>query len=402
MFSLRASSGLLRNVSSVVAQSTSQTTCNTLRTIVPSRGYAVRSSREAIASYDTVIPQFKTYKPITPGIRHLKRPINDHLYKGKPVRLLTTALRKKGGRNSTGRITVRSRGGGHRQRIRLIDFTRAEPGPYDVVRLEYDPGRSGHIALVKARDTKVEGKARWKYILAPEGLRAGDVVESYRAGLPDEMLKGAASDDELEQNTGEELTAEEIAQLEKDKSTSESLVIGILRGKIIKPGNCVPLRLIPTGTVVHNVALNPLGKAILVRSAGTFAQVVHHESNGRYSHVRLQSGELRKVLSNCVASIGKVSNPLWNERQIGKAGRNRWLGKRPHVRGVAMNACDHPHGGGRGKSKSDKHPVSIWGWGAKGTRTRKPGPRGPKGSNKMVLKERPRGKERKGEGATVQ
>ncbi|KIJ13781.1 hypothetical protein PAXINDRAFT_80219 [Paxillus involutus ATCC 200175] len=402
MFSLRAGSSFLRSVCSVTAQSTSRTTCNALRTIVPSRGYAARSSGEAIASYDTVVPQFKTYKPITPGIRHLKRPINDHIYRGKPVRLLTAALRKKGGRNSTGRITVRFRGGGHKQRIRLVDFKRMDPGPYDVVRVEYDPGRSGHIALTKARDPKVEGGAKWKYILAPEGLRAGDVVESYRSGLPDELLKGFRGEDELEQNEAEGLSAEEIAQRAKDKSTSDSLLVGILRGTIIKPGNCVPLKLIPTGTVVHNVALSPLGKAILVRSAGTFAQVVHHEPNGRYSHVRLQSGELRKVLSNCVASIGKVSNPLWNERQLGKAGRSRWLGRRPRVRGVAMNACDHPHGGGRGKSKSNKHPVSIWGWGTKGTRTRKPGPRGPKGSNKMVLKERPRGRERKGEGATVQ
>ncbi|KIJ66558.1 hypothetical protein HYDPIDRAFT_109607 [Hydnomerulius pinastri MD-312] len=401
MFGLRAGSSLLRGVSSVPPHSASRIACNVLRTAAPSRSYAARHSKETIDSYDTAIPEFKTYKPITPSIRHLKRPINDHLYKGKPVRLLTTALRKKGGRNSTGRITVRFRGGGHKQRIRLVDFKRTEPGAYDVVRIEYDPGRSGHIALIKARNPNAEGTAKWKYILAPEGLRAGDVVESYRAGLSDEVLKGLNSSDGEELKEGVELTEEEIAQQAEDNSTTDSLLVGILRGKIVKPGNCVPLKLIPTGTVVHNIALDPIGKAVLVRSAGTFGLVVHHEENGRYSHIQLQSGELRKVLSNCVASIGKVSNPLWNERSLGKAGRSRWLGRRPRVRGVAMNANDHPHGGGRGKSKSNKHPVSIWGWGAKGTRTRKPGARGPKGSNKMVIKERPRGKERKGDGAVV-
>ncbi|KAF8452130.1 translation protein SH3-like domain-containing protein [Boletus edulis BED1] len=297
--------------------------------------------------------------------------------KAKPIRVLTTALRRKGGRNATGRITVRFRGGGHRRRIRIVDFMRMEPGPHDVVRIEYDPGRSGHIALLKARDPNAEGNAKWKYILAPEGVRAGDVVESYRSGLTASLIQSTFSLDEITQHG-------------KDQSTSDALLIGTLRGVIIKLGNCVPIKLIPTGTMVHNVSLDPRGKAILVRAAGTFAQVVHHEENGRYSHIRLQSGEVRKVLSNCVASIGKVSNPLWDDRKLGKAGRNRWLGWRPRVRGVAMNACDHPHGGGRGKSKSDKHPVSIWGWGTKGTRTRKPGPM----TNKMVIKERPRGKEK--------
>jgi ribosomal protein L2 len=306
-----------------------------------SRSYAARTTREAIASYDTVVTEFKTYKPITPGIRHLRRPINDHLYKGKPVRALTTALRRKGGRNSTGRITVRFRGGGHRRRIRLVDFARMEPGPYDVVRIEYDPGRSGHIALVQARDPNAEGKAKWKYILAPEGLKAGNVVESYRSGLPASLIQSArGTEDENGEEDGGKKTwsVDEIAQSGKNQSTSDALLIGILRGAIVKLGNCVPIKLIPTGTMVHNVSLDPLGKGILVRSAGTFAQVVHHEENGRYSHIRLQSGEVRKVLSNCAASIGRVSNPLWDDRNLGKAGRNRWLGWRPRVRGVAMNA----------------------------------------------------------------
>ena len=214
-----------------------------------------------------------------------------------------------------------------------------ELGPYDVVRIEYDPGRSGHIALVKARDAGAEGGARWKYILAPEGLRAGDVVESYRSGLSGSLIQSVRGEDAGDEDAGKKTwSVDEIAQRGKDQSTSDALLIGILRGAIIKLGNCVPLKLIPTGTMVHNVSLDPLGKAILVRAAGTFAQVVHHEENGRYSHIRLQSGEVRKVLSNCAASIGRVSNPLWDDRNLGKAGRNRWLGWRPRVRGVAMNA----------------------------------------------------------------
>ena len=328
----------LRALRSLAVRSTPRPTAAPL---CPSRAYAARTTRETIASYDAVVTEFKTYKPITPGIRHLRRPINAHLYKGKPIRVLTTALRRKGGRNTTGRITVRFRGGGHRRRIRIVDFSRMEPGPYDVVRIEYDPGRSGHIALLKARDSGAEGRARWKYILAPEGLRAGDVVESYRSGLTSSLVQSARGAGENAGDEGGEKkmwSVDEIAQCGKDQSTSDALLIGILRGAIIKLGNCVPIKLIPTGTMVHNVSLDPIGKAILVRAAGTFAQVVHHEENGRYSHIRLQSGEVRKVLSNCVASIGRVSNPLWDDRNLGKAGRNRWLGWRPRVRGVAMNA----------------------------------------------------------------
>jgi ribosomal protein L2 len=214
--------------------------------------------------------------------------------------LLTASLRKHGGRNSHGRITVRFRGGGHKRRVRLIDFVRTEPGEYDVVRIEYDPGRSAHIALIKARDPKAEGKTKWKYILATEAMRPGDVVQSFRMGMPDET--------------------------------------GVLRARTVRPGNVLPIRSIPTGTVIHCVSLSPTGKALLVRSAGSFAQVVHHDESGRYSHVRLQSGEVRKVLQDCCATIGRVSNLNWKGRKIGKAGRNRWLGWRPRVRGVAMNA----------------------------------------------------------------
>ncbi|KAJ7630814.1 translation protein SH3-like domain-containing protein [Roridomyces roridus] len=289
---------------------------------------------------------FKTYKPISPGIRHLRRPLNPHIWEGRPVIQLTIAKRKKGGRNSSGRITVRHRGGGHRQRIRTLDFRREEPGVHDVVRIEYDPGRSAHIALLKNRDPKAQGMKKWNYIVAPR-----EYVRETRCRASGRVFQ-----------------------------------------TVFVPG--LDLKLIPIGTVVHNICLQPDGPAILVRSAGSAGQVVGHDGH-RYTHVRLQSGEVRKVLQDCCATIGRVSNPLWKNRSLGKAGRARWLGRRPSVRGVAMNANDHPHGGGRGRSKSNKHPVSIWGWSAKGTRTRKPGPKGPKNSNKMVIRERPRGQARR-------
>ena len=274
---------------------------------------------------------FKTYKPITPGIRHLKLPLNEHLYEGRPVRLLTIAKRKTGGRNAHGKITVRHRGGGHRQRIRTVDFMREEPGVYDVVRIEYDPGRSAHIALIRSRDLSAEGMQRWKYIIATEGMRAGDEVQSFRRGIPDDFLP----------RTGEKTEGGGGAE-KMDAATAQSLSIGILRTMTLKPGNVLPLKLIPAGTVIHNIALKPNGPAILVRSAGSFGQIVSHEEAGRYSHVRLQSGEVRKVLQDCCATIGKVSNPLWEQRNLGKAGRSRWLGWRPSVRGVAMNAYVYP------------------------------------------------------------
>jgi len=346
---------------------------------------------------------FKTYKPITPGIRHLKRPLNPHIWEGRPVRLLTFARRKRGGRNSQGVITVRHRGGGHRQRIRIVDFHRKEPGIHDVVRIEYDPGRSAHIALVRNRNPNAEGMKKWSYILATEGMRAGDQVQSFRQGIPRGFIPGF--DDAFKEGKGD-----------SSGSSSQNLALGLLRTLTLKPGNVLPLRLIPPGTIIHNISLKIDGPGILVRSAGSYGQIIAHEEGGRYVQVQLQSGEVRKVLKNCCATIGKVSNSLWKNRILGKAGRARWLGRRPSVRGVAMNAyvaigffvllitliwllfhsCDHPHGGGRGRSKSDKHPVSIWGWGTKGTRTRKPGPKGPKNSNKMVIRERPRGVEKRG------
>ncbi|KAF9469509.1 translation protein SH3-like domain-containing protein [Collybia nuda] len=335
---------------------------------------------------------FKTYKPVSPGIRHLKRPLNPHIYEGRPVRLLTIAKRKTGGRNAHGRITVRHRGGGHKQRIRTLDFKREEPGVHDVVRIEYDPGRSAHIALVRNRNLNVEGMKKWSYIIATEGMRAGDEVQSFRQGIPDGFVPGFDVSTEQVKTLQK---SEESGTPEDTGSSAQSLALGILRTMTLKPGNVLPLKLIPPGTVVHNIALKPDGPGILVRSAGSFGQVIAHEPAGRYTQVRLQSGEVRKILQDCCATVGKVSNPLWKSINLGKAGRSRWLGWRPSVRGVAMNANDHPHGGGRGKSKSNKHPVSPWGWGTKGTRTRKPGPKGPKNSNKMVIRERPRGKEKR-------
>ncbi|KAJ3992612.1 translation protein SH3-like domain-containing protein [Lentinula boryana] len=354
---------------------------------------------------------FQTYKPVTPGLRHLKRPLNPHIYAGRPVRLLTYPLRKSGGRNNTGRITVRHRGGGHRQRIRIVDWKRAEGGIWDVVRIEYDPGRSAHLALIKRRRTPETAEASaavdgeepqqgsgWAYILATEGMRAGDSVQSFRSGIPPDLvpglnltLPGAKSKSQSDSSDNE------------DADTSSSLALGIFRALTLKSGNVLPLALIPPGTVVHNLTLTPTGPARLVRSAGTSALVVAHENADQspsptptlYSQVRLASGEIRRILQSAFATIGTVSNPLWKNRSLGKAGRSRWLGWRPAVRGVAMNAKDHPHGGGRGKGKSNKHPVSIWGWGTKGTRTRKPGPKGPKNSNKLVIKERPRGVDRR-------
>jgi ribosomal protein L2 len=278
---------------------------------------------------------FKTYKPVSPGIRHLRRPLNPHIYEGRPVRLLTIAKRKSGGRNAHGHITVRHRGGGHRQRIRTIDFTRQEPGVHDVVRIEYDPGRSAHIALVRNRDTKVEGMKKWSYIIATEGMRAGDEVQSFRQGIPDGFVPASKDVSKEERLQGSQEEGDGIDSVE---SSAQSLAIGILRTMTLKPGNVLPLRLIPPGTVIHNVALSPKGPGILVRSAGSFGQVIAHEDSGRYTQVRLQSGEVRKVLQDCCATIGKVSNPLWKSRHLGKAGRSRWLGWRPSVRGVAMNA----------------------------------------------------------------
>ncbi|KAG8741765.1 hypothetical protein FRC10_002432 [Ceratobasidium sp. 414] len=344
--------------------------------------------------------RFKTYKPVTPSLRHLRLPVSPHLFQGRPLRALTIAKREKAGRGRGGRVVVRSRGGGHRQRLRIVDFMRTAPGPHDVIRIEYDPGRSAHIALIKSRDP--DPSQPWSYILACDGLRAGDVVESFRSGIPPGLIEGFVDPPTPTKRSIRALAApsspQAILTAAPDASdiaaanASTNLSLGVLRARTLRPGNVLPLRLIPAGALIHAIALSPTGRAALVRSAGTFAQVVAHDDQGLWTQVRLQSGEVRNIMQRCVATIGKVSNADWKGRNLGKAGRVRWLGKRPHVRGVAMNACDHPHGGGRGKSKGGKHPRSVWGWLTKGRRTRKSADRD---GNKFVVKERPRGLERK-------
>lgn len=310
--------------------------------------------------YQDEAVHMKTYKPRTPGVRHLKRPINEHLYMGRPHLPLTFPRKGQhiGGRNSSGKISVRHRGGGHKRRIRVIDFERMASGKHLVERIEHDPGRSAHIALLsrpkgmteKDDDTRQkaygDGVTRVKemprdreysYIVAPQGMRVGELVESFRKGVPQKIL------DEL----------------------GGSADVGMIAAKTAWRGNCLPLHMIPTGTIVYNIGLYRNKGAQLCRSAGTHAIVVNKndesEKAARYVDVRLQSGEVRRISRDACATIGVSSNINHSKAQLGKAGRSRWLGIRPTVRGVAMNACDHPHGGGRGKSKGNVHPVSIWG-----------------------------------------
>jgi ribosomal protein L2 len=208
---------------------------------------------------------------------------------------------------------------------------RKTPGIHDVVRIEFDPGRSAHIALIRGRNESA-GTQIFSYILAPEGLRAGDTVQSFRMGIPDDLAPEYALQQEQPPDSGKESSASTSSV-----ATDISLAMGLLRSMTVKPGNVLPLKLIPHGTLVHNISLKPEGRGILVRSAGSAATIVAHTEGNRYVQVRLQSGEIRKVLQDCCATIGAVSNPLWKDRSLGKAGRNRWLGHRPKVRGVAMN-----------------------------------------------------------------
>ena len=260
----------------------------------------------------------RSYKPRTPGVRHLRRPINDHLWKGKPFKPLTIPKKgmSKGGRNCTGHITVRHRGGGHKRRLRTVDFHRWRPGPQLVERIEYDPGRSAHIALLTDRSTGLKS-----YVVAAEGMRAGDVVQSYRSGLPKDLIE----------------------------SMGGTIDPGMLAARTALRGNCLPMHLIPVGTVVYNVGSQPKGPAVFCRSAGTYAIVMSKEEEskqdevtkktvlGRYVTVKLQSGEVRRVSKDACATVGVASNPFHKFRQLGKAGRSRRLGIRPTVRGVAMN-----------------------------------------------------------------
>ena len=256
----------------------------------------------------------KKFNPITPGQRGLVIVDRSGLHKGNPVKKLTEGLHKTGGRNNSGHVTAWQRGGGHKRKYRIIDFKRRK---FDmkatVERLEYDPNRTAFIALITYED------GDQSYILAPQRLAAGDMVEA-----------GPKAD--------------------------------------IKPGNALPIANIPVGTLIHNIELKPGKGGQLARSAGTYVQLVVRDRG--YAILRLTSGEVRLVRSECMASIGAVSNPDQQNIKIGKAGRNRWLGKRPHVRGVVMNPVDHPHGGGEGRTSGGRHPVTPWGKPTKGKRTR--------------------------------
>ena len=256
----------------------------------------------------------KHYSPVTPGLRQVVQVDRSELWKGKPVKTLTEGLNKSGGRNNKGRITTRHIGGGHARRYRLVDFKRRK---FDVSatveRLEYDPNRTAFVALIKYQD------GTQSYILAAQRLAVGDVV-----------IAGEKVD--------------------------------------VKPGNAMLLKNIPVGTIVHNVEIKPGKGGQFARSAGTYVQVVGRDSG--YAQLKLSSGEQRLVPQECMATIGAVSNADHANVKLGKAGRNRWLGVRPTVRGVAMNPVDHPHGGGEGRTSGGRHPVSTWGKGAKGTKTR--------------------------------
>lgn len=256
----------------------------------------------------------KTFKPTTPSLRQLVIVDRSELYKGKPVKTLTEGKISKGGRNNHGRVTVRFRGGGHKQSYRLVDFKRRK---LDVVgkveRIEYDPNRTAFIALIRYADNELA------YILAPQRLSVGnEVVAGQQVG--------------------------------------------------VKPGNAMPVANIPVGTIVHNVEMK-IGKGgSIARSAGTYAQIVGRDQG--YVILRLNSGEQRLVHGQCFATIGAVSNPDHMNASIGKAGRSRWLGRRPHNRGVTMNPIDHPHGGGEGRTSGGRHPVTPWGKPTKGKKTR--------------------------------
>ncbi len=269
----------------------------------------------------------KKYKPVTPSQRQLVLVDRSALYKGKPVKTLTEGKTGTGGRNNNGRITVRFRGGGHKKTYRTIDFKRHKfDKPARVERIEYDPNRTGFIALLKYEDGELS------YILAPQRLAEGDTVVS-----------------------GEHVD--------------------------VKPGNAMPMGNMPIGTIVHNIELKMGKGGQLARSAGGYAQIVGRDQE--YVILRLNSGEQRLVHGRCMATVGAVSNPDHMNISIGKAGRTRWLGRRPHNRGVAMNPVDHPHGGGEGRTSGGRHPVTPWGFPTKGKKTRKN-----KSTNKFIISSR--------------
>jgi large subunit ribosomal protein L2 len=257
----------------------------------------------------------KQYRPMTNAQRQLVLIDRTGLHKGGPVKSLTEGQHRHGGRNNTGRVTVRWQGGGHKQRYRIVDFKRRKfDVPGTVERLEYDPNRTSFIALIKYKDGELA------YILAPQRLAQGDTV---------------ISGDKVD----------------------------------VKPGNAMPLGAMPVGTIVHNIEMKPGKGGQIARSAGTYAQYLGRDQG--YATLRLNSAEVRRVPLTCMATVGAVSNPDHMNEVISKAGRNVWKGKRPHVRGTAMNPIDHPHGGGEGRTKGGRHPVTPWGKPTKGAKTRK-------------------------------
>ncbi|WP_279478455.1 50S ribosomal protein L2 [Aureimonas sp. SK2] len=270
----------------------------------------------------------KNFKPVTPSTRQLVLVDRSGLWKGKPVKQLTEGLHSSGGRNNMGRITARYQGGGHKRTYRMIDFKRRK---LDVVatveRLEYDPNRTAFIALLRYEDGELS------YILAPQRLAAGDKV------------------------------------------------VAGLTGVDVKPGNAMPLSAMPVGTIIHNVEMKPMKGGQIARSAGAYAQLVGRDQG--MAILRLNSGEQRLVSGSCFATVGAVSNPDHGNINLGKAGRSVWLGRRPHVRGVAMNPVDHPHGGGEGRTSGGRHPVTPWGKPTKGKRTRQN-----KATDKFIMRSR--------------
>lgn len=347
--------------------STTSTLLKPTKPATPAAEGEARPRRVLTFKTTSGLSNFKTFLPVTPSLRQLRQPISEHLHKGDPLRALTIAKRSTGGRNESGRITVRARGGGHKRRIRNVDFNRAEAGEQEVVRIEYDPGRSAHIALIKH---KVSGDL--SYILAPVTLREGDVVQSFRAGIPDSFavrgapapvapasallsldVPGTLSAFAARSGGLSDLTSTSSVPsliLPTDPSLPQTVLppaflapeqvdLGVLRSLAVKPGNCLPIRFLPPGTPIHAISLTPNGPFILCRSAGTSARIISAVTEGKkHAQVKLSSGEVRLVGLECLASVGVVSNNDHQHRNLGKAGRMRWLGFRPQTRGVAMNA----------------------------------------------------------------
>jgi large subunit ribosomal protein L2 len=273
----------------------------------------------------------KNFNPVTPSLRGTVLIDRSELWKGKPVKGLTIGKSSSGGRNNHGHITSRFRGGGHKRSYRVIDFKRRKfDMPATVERLEYDPNRTAFIALIKYQDGELA------YILAPQRLKAGDAV---------------------------------VASARAD----------------IKPGNAMPLAAVPVGTIVHNVELKPGAGGKIARAAGQYVQLVGKDAG--YAQIKLMSGELRMVRGDCMATVGAVSNADHSNQQIGKAGRSRWLGRKPHNRGVVMNPVDHPHGGGEGRTSGGRHPVTPWGKPTKGHKTRSN-----KRTDSLIIRRRNKGK----------